>query len=468
MITPEEINQKVEEFEIHSSNVQRDYVYGWLLSGIYSISELKDVLILKGGNALRKGYFSQTRFSDDLDFGTTSSIDSTFLLNEFNRVCTFVQQKTGIQFDFSQNKIADEHIIKGLKKVYKVRLYFKDFYGQESEMIIRVRLDVTEFDKIYLPTQRRLLIHPYSDLAECQQKIVCIKLEEAMSDKLKCLLQRRTSNDLFDLAYSVFINNEIEVNKQEIVSTFLKKSIFEPSPIAAKNLLLGVPFDLMRSFWDKYVICPKPIKFSFDDAVSSIRNGIEGLFRDFSYGHGQVLAYYPSELRNPILQAGATQTLLKVNYDGYERMVEPYSLSYKRRGDGVAQEYLYVWDQTGGKHGPGIKSWLNTGFRSIENTEEKFEPKYEVEIAKAGDPASTSYFSKPFSSDGSRKTTRSRTPRPRNSSMRRSRSSFATIYTIQCSYCSKKFRRQSYSTALGKHKDKYGNQCYGRVGYQVF
>ncbi len=57
MITKDEIDSKAQELEIHSSNVQRDYVFGWVLMGIYSASPLKDLLVLKGGNAFRKGYF---------------------------------------------------------------------------------------------------------------------------------------------------------------------------------------------------------------------------------------------------------------------------------------------------------------------------------------------------------------------------------------------------------------------------
>ena len=71
-------------------------------------------------------------------------------------------------------------------------------------------------------------------------------------------------------------------------------------------------------------------------------------------------AFYPSGLRNPILQAGSEKRLLKVTYDGVARLVEPYSLNYKRRTDGVAQVYFYVWDRTGGRNsGPGIKTSFN-------------------------------------------------------------------------------------------------------------
>lgn len=461
MITADEIDKKSKEFGIHPSNVQRDYVFGWLLSGVYSQSPLGNILALKGGNALRKAYLPNTRFSKDLDFTTETAINGSQLVDELNKVCKFVEDKTGVTFDYNQNKIADEHIIKNHKKVYKVRLYFKDFYGVESQMILRVLLDITEFDKIFLPIQKRLLIHPYSDLAECQTEISCIKLEEAMADKLKCLLQRRSSFDLFDLVYAVFINNEIDVDKKEVVTTFLRKSIFEPSPIAAKNLLLGVPFDLLKPYWKKNIICPKSTLFSFEYALTVIKQGIEELFKDFTYGGHKVLAFYPADIRNKILQAGSAMTLLNVDYKGYSRIVEPYSLVFKRRkSDGVGQEYFYVWDRSGGSSQPGIKAFLNSEITSIENTDEKFEPRYEVEVSKAGDPATKSYFSRSFGS-GRRQTSKT------TSRSREYRSYSGLEYVVQCSYCGKKFKRKKHTTRLNKHKDKYGNQCFGRIGYLV-
>ena len=73
--------------------MERDYIFGWLIFGIFTVSDLKDTIFLKGGNALRKGYFENTRFSTDLDFGIPGDIEKNVLLNEINRVCDFIQEK---------------------------------------------------------------------------------------------------------------------------------------------------------------------------------------------------------------------------------------------------------------------------------------------------------------------------------------------------------------------------------------
>ena len=471
MIEKDEIDQKVKEFQIHTANVERDYVVGWLLAGIYSVSVLKDILILKGGNCLRKGYFETTRYSNDLDFSTQTAIQESLVLEEFNKICDFIQDQAGIAFDKTRNEIREKHRAaesrreRDNRRIYQVRIYFRDFYGNPETITIKVSLDIVEFDKIYLPVQSRFLIHPYSDAAQCQTQIRCVKLEEALADKLKCLLQRLHTVDLFDFVYSVFINRDIEVNRGEIVTTFLRKTIFQPAPGMARNLLLELPFDIFRGLWTRFLICPVQSFLDFDRALTIFKDGLGELFSTFPDGGGET-RFFPSHFRNPIMEAGRSLTLLQVEYDGITRMVEPYSLVYKRRQDGVAHEYFYVYDRTGGRtSGERIKSFLHDKIGSIENTEEEFEPRYEVELSKAGEPGTKSYFGSPFS--GSRPKTKSPTRSRRRGQRVTTGISSGVVYIIQCPYCNKKFRRSRLDTKLNKHKDNYGNQCYCRAGYLV-
>src|SRR5687767_11547740 len=187
MISKDEIQEKGREFGIHVADVQRDYVFGWLLSGLYSDTSLRDVLILKGGNCFRKAYFPNTRFSNDLDFSTEAAVDDELVLGEFNRACEIVQARTGVAFDIPRNQIRVQGRLDDKRRILDLRVYFKDFYGNADHITIRLSIDITEFDKIYLPTQERRIIHPYSDLSECSVQIRCLKLEEMIANKLKCL-----------------------------------------------------------------------------------------------------------------------------------------------------------------------------------------------------------------------------------------------------------------------------------------
>lgn len=99
MITREEIEQKSEDLGVVPANVERDYVFGWLLTGIYGHSSLRDRLVLKGGNAFRKAYFLHTRFSNDLDFSAPTGVAEAQIVAELNGICDFVQAQTGVVFN---------------------------------------------------------------------------------------------------------------------------------------------------------------------------------------------------------------------------------------------------------------------------------------------------------------------------------------------------------------------------------
>lgn len=455
VITRDELLVQADAFDLNEADVQRDYLFGWIISGIFRQSALADRAVLKGGNALRKGYLPGTRFSDDLDFSTRESLDPEGVLRELNGVCEFAGSATGVRFDIARNRLAGEQQIDRQRHVFKYRLYFKDMMGDRDHVTISLRIDMTEYDQLLLPAQERQLIHPYSDADACAATIRCVKLEEALADKLKCLLQRRYCYDLFDLVYGAFLTQEVEVNRVELMSVFLRKTIFSASPGAARSLLLDLPIDLFRGYWNK-VLVPAASRMSFDSAVEALRAGITDLFSPYALAGRGELAFFPSHLRNPIMQAGADRKLIRLTYDGVTRIVEPYSLAFKRRADGAAAEYFYVWDRTGGRSGPGIKTLFHQKVRGLEVVDETFEPRFEITLAKAGDSSQSGRFGR---ASGARPQS---TKRPGTTRMKT-----GPKYIVQCPYCSKRFTRSSRSTALNTHKNPWGSPCNGRRGYVV-
>lgn len=483
MINKAEIDAKSQELGVHTSHVQRDYVFGWLLSGIYhNGNALKDLLVLKGGNAFRKAYFEHARYSNDLDFSAKSEINPEQLKEELNKACRYAADLTNINFTLEQNRVFLKSSADKDDKTYEARVYFKGFYGEESYNI-KVKLDVKEYDKIFLPPQRRNIIHSYSDAADCKGEIVCHKLEELLASKLKALLQRQYSPDLYDFIFTVFFQKIIDVDRLEIIKTFLKKTIYEPNPMVAKNLLLEVPFQTLKAFWNQYLACPRQSLINFDEAENQYKLVIPQMFGLLQpsyatvggggftggygggFGDGYSLNYFSSNYRNIIMEAGRRRKVLRMTYDGLIRMVEPYSLAYKVRKDGVGREYFYGWDRTGGRSGQmTIKSYTQDKIQSLELTDETFEPRFPIELSKAGEYIRQRYFSRPLR-------TRISTiggPRVRTSALRRrTASSYGFSITVECPICNKRFKRASYNTKLNKHKDKYGNQCYGTIGYVI-
>lgn len=397
MITDKEIEAKAEELSIPPNHVEKDYVHSWVLWAIGQRPNLRNLLVLKGGNALRKGYYSDTRFSKDLDFSSTDHIDHDFLYSELNEICKLVGNMTGVKF-LDETLVKDKDLPIENVEALEARLYFKGFYNEEN-LTLKTQLDVTQFDRILLPIQERRILHGYSDAEYCNGTILCQKAEEILASKLTTLLHRRKPGDLFDLLYSVLIKGTNDINRTEVITTFLKKSIFEPRPEEARRELLAIPMDDYKTSWAGLLV-PAVSIFAFDFVLDNFKSLINALFGAIastaafvsgpSIGGGggftaipiRDFSFCPGDVRSRILEAGRSRRMIEMTYDGYQRLVEPYRLEYYvRKSDGAGNEYFWGWDNSGGKsRKTGIKMFFCDKIRNVSITGRDYEPRYPVEM----------------------------------------------------------------------------------------
>jgi Nucleotidyl transferase AbiEii toxin, Type IV TA system len=237
--------------------------------------------------------------------------------------------------------------------------------------------------------------------------ITCHKLEEVLASKLTTLLHRRNPADLFDLLYAIVFRDQFGVNRREVITTFLKKSIFEQEPTAARDQLRAVPIANFQGLW-KSLVAPVTSLFNFDFVVANFQGLIDSLFalaippqpaftgrapatmgprllRPGGFGHPigtSIRNYFPSDIRNTIIGAGRSRMMVQLSYDGYDRLIEPYKLEYYvRKKDGRGLEYFWGWDTTGGKSGTvGIKQFICDKIQSVRTTAREFQPRFPVEF----------------------------------------------------------------------------------------
>lgn len=86
---------------IPESVLERDYCLSWFLAGL-SRSPIRNLLIFKGGTAIKKCYFETYRFSEDLDFTLAEAASFETILTELERVYDEVQKSSGIVIRFSR------------------------------------------------------------------------------------------------------------------------------------------------------------------------------------------------------------------------------------------------------------------------------------------------------------------------------------------------------------------------------
>ena len=72
MILQKEIATISEQLGVSKSVIDKDWVLGHFIAAIFNEPELKETLIFKGGTCLKKCWFEEYRFSEDLDFTSKS------------------------------------------------------------------------------------------------------------------------------------------------------------------------------------------------------------------------------------------------------------------------------------------------------------------------------------------------------------------------------------------------------------
>lgn len=277
-------------------------------------------------------------------------------------------------------------------------------------------------------------------------------------------MQRQHAPDLFDYVYSVRLLGG-DLNKEEVVQTFIKKTIFERNPYVVKGVLSMTAFDYFRLYWTKGIVCAKQFLIDVEDAINAFVTDLESLFKIYSDNGYAQCVYFSPEARATIMKAGREKTLLKINYKGVERMIEPYSLKYLEKRSGEEKEYFYAYNISGGNNKPGIRCFLPEGLQSIKNTEEKFSPRFPIELSKHGETPENPYLfdpNRPEKSPRSRSTNNIFSPFSR---LGRSSSFGILKHTYQCGVCGKKITKSKQDSTIGPHKAKGGyHDCSGRFG----
>lgn len=385
MISEDEVKQTAIIQGVTVAQIEKDYVMGWLLWGIYR-NHVGLNLVLKGGNCLRKIYFPETRFSDDLDFTAIRFGSVETFKGQLANICTDVEKASGIRFFHDRLNVSLLDTPHDTLKALDGRVYFQGFAG-DANVSFRIKFDVSEFEKIVLPVQKHNILHPYSDALACNIKVFSYSLEEVLAEKLRSWIQRTRSRDLYDLV-RIIQSDSVTFSRLNVMKAFFKKSLFKNIPAVAKEeLLSNEKFQIVESHWDASIVCSKAAMILIGNAVNTFKQFVELLFNSdvlLQLGaldgrmNGHISSRISAAIREPIINAGKARKLIRLKYDHKDRDIEPYALKYEiRKKDGNGFEYFYGWDRTRGNH---IKKFFLHEIQAVSIINEVFTPKYPVEF----------------------------------------------------------------------------------------
>jgi uncharacterized protein len=191
MIHTKEINAEAGKYKVKDTQIEKDYVLSWILYGISQNDRLSKILVFKGGTVLKKTYFEDYRFSEDLDFTLLDKeISNDDLLKAFEKVYTFVKEDSNITLQF---KDSDTHESGSL-------FFYINYTGplQANINLRDVKIDITRREMMEFDIEKRKVFREYSDLPEEMFSLQCYSLPEVLVEKMAALMGRTEPRDLYD------------------------------------------------------------------------------------------------------------------------------------------------------------------------------------------------------------------------------------------------------------------------------
>jgi predicted nucleotidyltransferase component of viral defense system len=242
MLSTRELREKSERWGVPVENVDKDWVLGHVIHGVFKKS--KNPLVFKGGTCLRKAYFPEYRFSEDLDFSSIQWVTAQDLQQMFAGVLPGIYERVGIRFG---RVVIHEELYRDKLMGYRALI---PFWGsshpryrnvpEEARWRTSVKVDVSLREELSLPVVWRTLLHPYSDFGGMDIKLPVYSLEEIFAEKWRSLFQRSylAPRDCYDLWF-IWSNCREELGWTTVRDTFLKKCALKGIDVNFKTEFLA-------------------------------------------------------------------------------------------------------------------------------------------------------------------------------------------------------------------------------------
>jgi predicted nucleotidyltransferase component of viral defense system len=243
MILQKEIVGIAAQKGVVKSTIDKDWALGHFIDAIFSIPELKQKLIFKGGTCLKKCYIPDYRFSEDLDF---TSIDKDFKLTRkhLDNISAFLKQRVEMPtYIESLKELKFKDKLTGYEAI--IKFWGSDHPRNDSppspqRWQTKVKIEIILYELMLFPVSYRDVVHSYSDkLTEYALEVPCYSIEEVLAEKIRSLIQRSYTapRDFYDIWYLSIHFPELDYKL--IANAFHKKLAFKGHSFSAVEQLIN-------------------------------------------------------------------------------------------------------------------------------------------------------------------------------------------------------------------------------------
>ena len=395
MIDKREILETASALSLLPNVVEKDYVLGWLLAGIYAHPELVDSWVFKGGTCLKKCFFETYRFSEDLDFTLRDEgqIEEGFLKRVLGEVIAWVADESGLVLPHDQLSF-------DIYKNPRGRLSCQGKVGYRGPVSPassaggwpKIKLDLTADERLVLPAVRREVFHPYTDRPEEGFSINSYAYEEAFGEKVRALGERTRPRDLYDVV-NLYRHGDSRPPSSVLRDVLEQKcaykgialptvAVLEPHRAdleAMWDTMLGHQLPVLPPVADFWAALPEVFAWLMGEAEAPQRARIEPGSNEATIRSRVLPMAIPYRSRAPleiIRFAAANHLCVDLTYDGSIRRIEPYSLRQTLEGNFV----LHSIRSDSGQH----RSYRVDRIQGASVSVQSFTPRYLVELSTDG------------------------------------------------------------------------------------
>jgi len=182
MIDDIELRELSVETGVPVGTIEKDLAITCILLAI-SANRLHAHLVFKGGTAIKKAYYPESRFSEDLDF-TAVSLEE----EEATRLLKTLSNTEVNSITFGEVK-EDSYTREGLG----YRLPFTGPLNYRNS----IRIDLSFREDVILDIEERGIISNYSE--DLSSTVNCLSFIELMAEKMRATMTRESPRDYYDL-----------------------------------------------------------------------------------------------------------------------------------------------------------------------------------------------------------------------------------------------------------------------------
>lgn len=247
--------------------LERDYCLSWFLVGL-SENPLRERLLFKGGTALKKCYFPDYRFSEDLDFTLAQPVPFEAIRTELEATFKVTHRASGVVLRFARE---DRHPHANSYTFYLG--YEGPLPGGPAGK--EVKVDVTIKEEVVFPIEERPVLRGYREYEDLPEdaRVQVYSLPEIAAEKVVALLDRARNEprDLYDLWH---LTENSRVSPDRVVEAVRRKLAARGQDLNSLRGVLREKEPRYRRLWETRLSAQVAVLPDFDQVFRAVRRAL--------------------------------------------------------------------------------------------------------------------------------------------------------------------------------------------------